>query len=409
MNIGESILIALDAIRGHKLRSSLTLLSISIGIFAIIGAGTAVTSLDNSVTGELANLGENSIIITRTPNLEMGNTWRKYRKRKELTYSQAMDFKKRLESTDMVSIVNSTAGMTIQSGNLSTNRDVSLIGADEFYFKINNIGVEDGRPFVTEDISLNRPVAVIGNDVVVKLFPNVSPVGQEIRVKNRQFTVIGVLKQKGAMLGQSQDNLVLVPISYFSRYYMSEWEESVTIMVRAYSRESYPETVDESIGILRSLRNVKPWEENSFEISTNESLAEQFSGFTGYISSFGILVGGCALLAAGVGIMNIMLVTVKERTREIGIRKAIGAQEKWILMQFIIEAVTLCQVGGVIGILMGLMAGWGLSALMSLPPAIPVNWILFSVGICTLIGLIFGAYPAWKAAKLDPIEALRYE
>lgn len=409
MNIGESIIIALDAIRGHKLRSSLTLLSISIGIFAIIGAGTAVTSLENSVSGELAELGENSIIITRTPNIEMGNTWRKYRKRKVLTYAQASEFKKRVESTDMVSIFNSTQGVMLQSGNVSTNKDVALIGCDDYYFTNNNVAVEEGRPFVAEDISLNRPVALIANDVVVKLFPNVSPLGQQIRIKNKTFTVIGILKKKGAMLGQSQDNIALIPVSFFMRYFSSEWEQSVTIMVRAYSRESFPETLDESIGILRSLRNVKPWEENSFEIETNESLAEQFAGFTGYISKFGVLIGGCALLAAGVGIMNIMLVTVKERTREIGIRKAIGAQEKWILMQFIIEAVTLCQVGGLIGIILGLLSGWGLSVLLSLPPSIPVNWIIGSVAICTAIGLIFGAYPAWKAAKLDPIEALRYE
>ncbi|HYF03783.1 MAG TPA: ABC transporter permease, partial [Patescibacteria group bacterium] len=334
MNITESVAIAFDAVRAHKIRSSLTLLSIAIGIFAIIGAGTAVTSLENAITGEMANLGENSIIITRTPNIEMGNTWRKYRKRKELTYSQAVEFKKRMESTDMVSIVNTTAGITIQSGNLSTNRDVSLIGCDEYYFSNNNIGVEEGRPFVAEDISLNRPVAVIGNDVVVKLFPNISPIGQEIRIKNKKFTVIGVLKQRGAMLGQSQDNLALVPISYFMRYFSSEWEASVTIMLRAYSRESLPETIDESIGIMRSLRNVKPWEENSFEVSTNETIAEQFAGFTGYLAIFGQLAGGFALLAAGIGIMNIMLVTVKERTREIGIRKAIGAQKNWILLQF---------------------------------------------------------------------------
>jgi putative ABC transport system permease protein len=169
------------------------------------------------------------------------------------------------------------------------------------------------------------------------------------------------------------------------------------------------QTVDESIGIMRSLRNVKPWEDNSFEIETNETISSQFASFTEYLSMFGIASGIISLLAAGVGIMNIMLVSVKERTREIGIRKAIGAKKNWILFQFIIEAITLCQLGGVIGIAFGVIAANGLSTLINAETQIPLFWVLFSVGTCTLMGLIFGSYPAWKAASLDPIDALRYE
>ncbi|MES2766825.1 MAG: ABC transporter permease [Bacteroidota bacterium] len=409
MNILESIMIALEAVRSQKLRSALTLLSIAIGIFAIIGVGTAITSLDGAITGQLASMGENSFVIKRTPSIQTGNSWRKYRKRKPITYSQGEDFKRRMESTTQISMSNSTGGMTIKAATLSTNPDVSLTGCDDVYFSNNSIDVSEGRPFAADDISLNRPVALIGNDVVVKLFPYSTPIGQRITIQNQSYTIIGLLKTKGAMLGQSQDNQVLIPISHFMRYFTNEWEESIDIMVRADNRQALPETLDEAIGTLRALRNVKPWEENNFEIETGESLAEQFAGFTGFLSNFGLLAGGFALAAAGIGIMNIMLVTVKERTREIGIRKAIGARSTWILTQFIVEAITLCQLGGIIGIILGIFGGWGLSSLMSLPLSLPVGWIVGSVVICTLIGLCFGAYPAWKAAKLDPIEALRYE
>jgi putative ABC transport system permease protein len=160
---------------------------------------------------------------------------------------------------------------------------------------------------------------------------------------------------------------------------------------------------------MRSLRNLKPWEDNSFEVETNETISSQFASFSNYLQVFGLGSGLISLLAAGVGIMNIMLVSVKERTKEIGIRKAIGAKRKWILFQFIIEAITLCQLGGLIGIFFGVLAGQGLGALINTEAAIPVNWVIFSIVICTLMGLAFGSYPAWKAASLDPIEALRYE
>lgn len=409
MFFSESIRFAFDSIRSNKLRTFLTLLSISIGVFALISAGTLISSLKYAVQNELENIGETTFWIQRQPKIVTDRTWRKYRKRKPITYKNFKELKRMTESTPYLSAVAYSMESTIKFGNLSTDPDVYLIGADNNYFITNAIEVEYGRPISDVDVNSFRNVAVIGNDVVVKIFPNINPIGKEITIKNQQYAVVGILKPKGALLGQSQDNRVLIPITNFLRYFASEWESSVTISSKALNKGKFSQTIDEVIGNLRIIRNDKPWEENSFEVETNETITEQFGGFVNFLSIFGFLSGGFALIAAGVGIMNIMLVAVKERTREIGIRKAVGAKRRWILLQFIFEAFTLTQIGGIIGLIIGLSAGYFLSKVINLPLSFPWLWVFISVLACTLIAVGFGAYPAYRAANLNPIEALRYE
>jgi putative ABC transport system permease protein len=409
MNIIESIALAFNSIKVYKLRAFLTLLSISIGVFAIMGAGTLITSMDSAVSTELDNLGETNFFITRMPNIHMGNEWHKYMKRKPITYTQVKDLKRDMVITKEITSYCVSMSHTVNSGGLSTDPDVNLIGTDENYFKMFNVNVVRGRILSAEDVSLSRNVAVIGNDILVKVFPHVNPLGQKIRIKNQTFTVVGVLEQKGAVLGKTQDNQVIMPITFFLRYYTNEWDASLNLAVKAPSKAAFLPTMDEAIGLLRSIRNVKPWEENSFEIETNESISQQFGTFTSFLSYFGFGSGFIALIAAGVGIMNIMLVSVKERTREIGVRKAVGARRSWILVQFIVETITLCQIGGFIGIGVGLGGAWFLGYWLKINIVFPLTWFIVSIVICTLLGVFFGAYPAWKAAKLDPIEALRYE
>lgn len=409
MNISESISQAFDSIRTNKLRTFLTLLSIAMGVFALITAGTIITSFEKAVIKQLEDIGETTFWIKREPSIQTGHTWIKYRKRKPITFREWKELKKMTNSTNLISAHSYTFGMTISAGNLSTDPDVYLVGADNNFFITNAIDVDYGRTFTEEDIDFNRNVAVIGNDVIVKIFPNVNPIGKEIVVKNQRYTVVGVMKTRGAMLGQSKDNMVIIPISNFLKYFASPWEESLTISVRALDRNTIESTMDEVIGNLRIIRNVKPWEENTFEIETNETISQQFGSFVNFLSIFGFLSGGFALIAAGVGIMNIMLVAVKERTREIGIRKAVGAKKRWILLQFIVESITLCQVGGVFGIIFGILGGYFLGNAIKLPMHFPISWIILSVVVCTVLGIGFGAYPAYRAANLDPIEALRYE
>jgi len=406
----ESIVMALDAVRANKLRSGLTLLSIAIGIFAIMGAGTAVTSLNNTVNGELASLGQNTFQIRRRPSVIIGrNQWLKYQKRKPIDYRQASDFKSRMSSAQAISIANDENNFTIKANGLNTDPDVTLYGVDGSYFECTNVEVDEGRQLTDEDVNLNRSVILLGRDIASRLFPFGSAIGQEVTVKGHRYLVVGLIKARGSLLGAKLDNLVVVPISLYLKFYQNEFNQTVDLYVKAGSQLELQPVIDEAIGVMRTLRNVKPGEDNNFEIETNESMTNTFASFTDYLTYFGFGCGAIALIAAGVGIMNIMLVSVKERTREIGIRKAIGATRGIIMTQFVIEAITLCQLGGIAGIILGLLGGVALSGALGLNAAVPTTWLVGSVAICTVLGMVFGSYPAWQAASLDPIEALRYE
>jgi len=415
MNIFESIAIALEAVRSQKLRSGLTLLSIGIGVFAIIASTSIMGTLQQAVNGQLADLGENSLLIQRTPSIMFGTNWAKMRRRKNITYDHAKQFRDRMTTTKLISISNTNPGYTIKAGQMSTNPTVSLIGIDDLYFNINVTTIADGRSIIESEVALSRNVAILGQDIVNSLFNGESSVGKTVIIKNQEFDVIGVLEAKGGVIGESQDNRVLIPITVFNKYFTSPWDASVDISVKAESKFQVESTQDEAIGVMRSLRNVKPWEENNFELDRNDALTGQFSGFSTALLVVAWISGLGALVAAGIGIMNMMLVSVRERTREIGVRKALGARKAWIVRQFLIESITLCQLGGLTGMIGGLASSWAVAEILrvnnmpSISFVIPWGTVAFSIAICTFIGICFGLYPAWRAANLDPIEALRYE
>jgi putative ABC transport system permease protein len=246
-------------------------------------------------------------------------------------------------------------------------------------------------------------------DAVDKLFPFTSPLGKEIEVDGNQYSVIGVLTAKGENLGQSQDNLVLVPLLTMNKIYGARKDRSLNITVTAQSKAQLDETMEEVIGLMRQIRKVPPGEENDFDIWSNESLVREANTFTIYFKYGAGVISFISLIAAGIGIMNIMLVTVTERTKEIGIRMAIGAKKNNILFQFLFEAILLCQLGGIIGIAMGIGVGNLLGSIFSFPVSIPYDWVIIGLIVCSVIGIAFGTYPAFKAAKLNPIDALRYE
>lgn len=411
MNVTENIVMAWAALRSNVTRSALTLLSIAIGVSAIICTSSIVASLNTSVSSQLASLGQNTFTIDRMPHMITSEKeWREYNKRKPFLYQQAIAFKERLGTRAVgVSITNATGGEVIKNGHRETNPNVLIMGGDYPYFDLNTRDIESGRPLSDEDVALNRKVVVLGTDVATRLFPNETPVGQEVSIRAHKFLVVGVMTPKGSTFGESMDNLVVIPISFYMHTFADEDDRSVTLDVKAPSQEEFTSTLDYSIGVMRALRNVPPGEENDFTIITNESLTDQFAGFTSYITIFGNSAGGIALFAAGIGIINMMLVSVKERTREIGVRKALGARRNTILGQFLVEAIVLCQVGCLIGIGLGVLGGVGMSVLMKATFGMPWEWIAISVTICTVIGLLFGSYPAWRASRLDPIETLRYE
>ena len=408
MNYFESIFTAFDSIKQNKLRSSLTLLSVAIGVFAIFGSGTLVRSINDTVENKLNELGENTFLIKRTPSVQVGRmNWRKYRKRPRIRYPQVEQLQEMITSDATISAYQDMGSQIIKSRYIDSDPDVLVAGVDGNYSWNYDESVDRGRVINNTDVQFRKNVAVVGLDIVKRLFPG-EAMGEMIRIGSQQYEIVGILEEKGAILGNSQDNKVLIPISNYLKY-NSSWWTSLDVTVKAKDKESLSDLVDETIGALRAIRNVNPWEDNNFELETNESITEQFASLTIYLQIFGWLVGVFSLIAAGIGIANIMLVSIKERTKEIGVRVAVGAKRKWILQQFLVETLTICQLGGIIGILMGIGIGVLFSSLFGMSMIIPIDLIIFSIIITTILGTISGLYPSYKASKLNPIDALRYE
>ena len=408
MKFWEVIKVAFASLRGNKLRSSLTVLGIVIGIFSIISISTVITMMQNSISEGLSQLGKNTFQIQKFPAMQQGRLSDKIRNRKNLTVEEYARLRDMLQEAQLVGAEQWQFGRLFKSQWDQTNPNIQLVGATPEAIVTNDWAVAKGRAINQDDMDHNRRVCVLGVDLITKLFPRIDPLGQEVKVDGLRLTVIGVFTSKGAMFGQSRDGFVAMPLSTFQAKYGKN-SRSVNITVMAYSPVTYNRTIDAAIGYMRTIRKVGPGEENDFDIFSNESLISQVGQITQYVRLGAIVIAFIALLAAGVGIMNIMLVSVTERTREIGIRKAIGAKKRNILFQFIIEAVTLCQFGGVIGIVLGLGVGNMAGKFLNAAPALPLDWVLAGIGLCVLVGVGFGTYPAYKAANLDPIEALRYE
>ena len=404
----ESVRMTFDAIRQNKLRSTLTLLGISVGIFSVISVMTAIKTLESSIESGLNVFGTNTFLITKDPAIQFGRN-EKYRNRKNIDLDQYLKLKERAKLPILVSGGDDTDNVRLVTyKDKKTKQTPRIAGGDPGTLRTVNTYIADGRNLTDEDVHLSRSVCIIGADVVDALFPFEDPLGKVIQLQGINFTVVGITERQGQSFGQSQDNYVFLPITTFLQRFRGT-SYSLGITVESESAEVYSETVDEVIGILRTIRKVSPGEENDFEITTNEELMETFGSFTGSIKIFAFSVSVIALIVAGIGIMNIMLVSVTERIKEIGIRKAIGATKGHILIQFLTEAVFLCQVGGIIGVVFGIAAGNLISFVAKVPAVISIDWAIYGVVSCSLIGIGFGSYPAWRAANLDPVESMRFE
>jgi putative ABC transport system permease protein len=284
----------------------------------------------------------------------------------------------------------------------------TIVGTNENFLIANAYALGYGRNISPEDVALGRNVTVVGADIEKKLFPSETPIGKALKVNGKQYTIIGVLEEKGSSFGDSQDNLILVPISKFLADFGSA-NRTINIATQATSQETYNSTLDRAIGAMRAARGLKVNQPNDFEIYSNDTLLTAFAQIAGTIRIGAFVVSAIALLAAGIGIMNIMLVSVTERTREIGVRKAIGARKKDIVRQFLFEAIVLSEIGGILGILAGIGGGNGIAFKFDMSLVFPWGWAITGLLVCSAIGIAFGWYPAWKASSLHPIEALRYE
>lgn len=409
MNIKEIVVVSLLSVKSNKLRTLLTVLGIVVGIFSIIVIMTIITMLQSSIEGGLAMLNKNTFQIQKYPAMHGGGPgWRdKYRNRKDITVEEFARLYKLLDA-QYIGAEQWQFGKVIKLGNRETNPNISVAGITTEAMNTNDWNVKFGRNLRSTDIQYSNDVCLLGADVVDKLFPAINPIGQVVRVDGRPFTVIATLENQPAMFGDSRDNFVILPITSFQSIY-GRRSRSVNITIMSYSETDYDNTIESAIGYMRTIRKVKPGEENDFDIFSNESLIGQVNDITGGIKIGAMVVSIIALLAAGVGIMNIMLVSVTERTKEIGIRKAVGAKKVNILSQFLFEAVFISIIGGFIGILLGVGIGNFAGSFLNAKTAIPYDWVAIGLLLCVTVGVIFGTYPAYKAANLDPIEALRYE
>jgi len=408
--IRESFAMAMNALTSHKLRSALTLLGVLIGVFSIIVTMTAMRVLQQNAIDNLQQLGSQTFGIQKWPAVQFGmeRDWQKYWRRKNITLANARQIEDKATLAESVGVECDFWGGQMESRFQKSAPGVNLTGESAGSFPAHNWNLEEGRGISDMDVDNARDVCVLGSSLAKTLYPFGSPLGEKLKINGTPYAIIGVIAAKGGSLGGDQDNFAVIPITTgLNRYGRAWW--TLTIMVQARDAASFEDCQEQVRGILRVARKTPPGDEDDFELYSNDSLVEQFNSFTRTMRIGAAVVSSIALLAAGIGIMNIMLVSVTERTREIGVRRAIGARKRNIMVQFIMEAVVLCEVGGIIGVVLGILGGNGVAWYVKAPPAIPVDWIFFGLLICSVVGIVFGTYPAYKAANLDPIDSLRYE
>ena len=412
MSISEIFNISITSLRTNKLRSSLTILGIVVGIFSIIAMSTVIEMLQASIESGVSALGKNTFQIQKWPAFQTHNPQEdaEVRNRRNLTMEEFFRLREKLDGkAKSVGAELWRFGKLVKFGNKETNPNVNLSGCTPEAFENNNWNVELGRAFNWNEVNSASNYIILGKDISNVLFKDRDPINEEVKIDSKKFRVIGVLESVGAFFGQSQDNFVLIPISTFQTYYGSDRRNSVNITVMTFSKDDYKSLMELSEGYFRTIRKVPPGKPNDFDFRTNEEVLKQINQITSGVKIGAYVVAAIALLAVGIGIMNIMLVSVTERTKEIGIRKSIGAKKKNILFQFLFESTTLCLFGGFWGIILGLIVGIFLGSLLSAKVIIPFDWVAIGVSLCVFIGVGFGTYPAYKASNLDPIEALRYE
>jgi len=407
----ENIRIAFDSIKSQILRTTLTVLIIAIGITALVGILSAVSALENTISSDFASMGSNTFNLQRyefTTHTRGGGEREKINP--IITYREVREFKETYSFPKTQTSISFTGTSTaeVKYESEKTDPEVSVLGVNEFFLTNSGLNLEEGREFNYFDIQNNNNVAILGADFADGLFKNTSPIGKTISVRGVKFTVLGILESKGSTFGNNQDLRVLIPVE-LARSIFTQPDINYNISVRVGDKEMMEGAQSEAIITFRNIRRLNPVEENNFGIEKSDDLINRIFTITGYLNLAAWIISIITIFGSSIALMNIMLVSVSERTREIGIRKALGAKNSTIATQFFMETLIIGQIGGIVGIILGIFIGIGVSAAADFDFVTPWKAILWATGITLLVAILAGSYPANKAAKQNPIESLHYE
>lgn len=400
----EVLRLAVRGVASHKLRSSLSVLGIAIGVFSLVGVMTSLRIMSRGVESGLTEMGLNTFRISKWPESRT-KPRADYARRREISYAEALRLQKAAKLPAAIGVTASMETTQARAGERQSNPDVQVLGVTPEAFQTMNWTLSEGRAICVADLESHSYDCVLGGALARFLFPARSAVDATVIVGRFPYRVVGVLEPRGSLFGSAQDNVILIPITTGFRNYGPN--KTISIQISASARPAYEETMAEVRSVFRHIRQVPLTAEDDFEILSNDPALARFRNLASSISLGSALVSSIALLAAGFGIMNIMLVTVTERTREIGICRALGAPKGIILSQFTLEAVILCCIGGAIGSALGIAAANILALILKVSPMVPYDWAGIGLLVCSSVGLIFGIYPAYKAAIVDPIQSLR--
>lgn len=404
----ENITIAFRSIRGQLLRTILTILIISFGIMALVGMLTSIDVLEQNLSSSFQLLGSNTFTISQSTDRHRGPRAKKAPNR-VITFEEATLFKERYLFPSTVSISSyATSTGIIKYAAEKTQPNIPVVGGDENYLTTGGFEIDKGRNFSVSEMQTGADVAIIGEDIVDGLFKGTNPVEQFISVGNRRYLVVGTLKAGGSGINTGRDRTVIIPITNLRAYYGGA-STSYAISIMVPQPNMMDMGIEEATGVFRAIRSVPIGMEPNFEFERSDSIVNTIMGITGNLAFGAIIISLITLLGAVTGLVNIMLISVNERTREIGVRKALGAKRKNILIQFLLEAILICQLGGILGAFLGMLNGNALTLIMGGTFVIPWMWIILAILICFAVGITAGVYPAIKASKLDPVDALRYE